>query len=278
MRKIYSSAPLPFVGQKRMFSKEFRKVLEYYPDDVIIIDLFGGSGLLSHVAHSAKPSAKVVYNDYDGYHNRIENIRHTNILLRDLRLIIRGVPHHKMIPPEIKKEIIKRISEEQGFVDYITISSSVLFSMKYVLNIDELKKETLYNNIRLHDYDAEGYLDGLNVVKMDYRDLFFKYKNEKNVLFLVDPPYLCTDVHTYKMSWGLQDYLDVLTVLRRKSYVYFTSNKSSIIELCDWIGKHQDVGNPFSDARIVKVNANMNYNSKYTDIMLYNNKTEQNGK
>ena len=32
MRKMYLSAPLPFVGQKRMLAKEFMKVLEQYPD------------------------------------------------------------------------------------------------------------------------------------------------------------------------------------------------------------------------------------------------------
>ena len=48
MRKMYLSAPLPFVGQKRMFAKEFMKVLEQYPDGTLFVDLFGGSGLLSH--------------------------------------------------------------------------------------------------------------------------------------------------------------------------------------------------------------------------------------
>ena len=44
MRKQYLSAPLPFVGQKRMFAKEFIKVLKQYPDDAVFVDLFGGSG------------------------------------------------------------------------------------------------------------------------------------------------------------------------------------------------------------------------------------------
>ena len=42
MRKMYLSAPLPFVGQKRMFAKEFMKVLEQYPDGTLFVDLFGG--------------------------------------------------------------------------------------------------------------------------------------------------------------------------------------------------------------------------------------------
>ena len=54
---------------------------------------------------------------------------------------------------------------------------------------------------------------------------------------LVDPPYLSTEVGTYKMLWRLADYLDVLTVLKGHSFVYFTSNKSSILELCDWMDR-----------------------------------------
>lgn len=37
MRKMYLSAPLPFVGQKRMLAKEFMKVLEQYPDGTLLL-------------------------------------------------------------------------------------------------------------------------------------------------------------------------------------------------------------------------------------------------
>lgn len=71
------------------------------------------------------------------------------------------------------------------------------------------------------------------------------------------------------MSWRLADYLDVLTVLQGHDYVYFTSNKSQIIELCEWIGQSRIDRNPFECAHRVEVNTTMNYNSAYTDIMLY---------
>lgn len=61
----------------------------------------------------------------------------------------------------------------------------------------------------------------------------------------------------------MADYLDVLNVLKGHSYVYFTSNKSSILELCEWIGKNRDLGNPFENCTKVEFNAHMNYNSSY---------------
>ena len=45
-RKMYLSAPLPFMGQKRMFAREYIKVLEGFKDARVFVDLFGGSGFV----------------------------------------------------------------------------------------------------------------------------------------------------------------------------------------------------------------------------------------
>ena len=98
-------------------------------------------------------------------------------------------------------------------MDWVTISSSLLFSMNYVINFEQLKKENFYNKVRLSDYTAENYLKDVEVVRKDYRALFEEYKNHSNVVFLVDPPYLSTDCSTYSRPdyWKLSDYLNVLT-------------------------------------------------------------------
>lgn len=273
MKKHYLSAPLPFVGQKRMFAREFIKVLEQYPDNTVFVDLFGGSGLLSHITKCQKPDATVIYNDFDNYRFRLENIPRTNALLADLRNIVQGVPKHGCIKGEMRERAFARLEQEErehGYIDFITVSSALMFSMKYKLSIPEMRKEALYNNIRQSDYPpASDYLEGITVVSCDYKVLFERYKDTPGVVFLVDPPYLSTDVGTYNMYWRLADYLDVLTVLSGHSFVYFTSNKSSIIELCEWLGKNRTVGNPFADCRKVEFNATLNYNAAYTDMMLY---------
>lgn len=150
------------------------------------------------------------------------------------------------------------------------MSSSLMFSMKYKTNLEGMRKETLYNTIRMTDYPlCADYLDGLAVVSCDYRELYERYKDVPGVVFLADPPYLSTEVGTYKMYWRLADYLDVLNVLRDKPFVYFTSNKSQILELCEWLGKNRTLGNPFEGCGKSEFNAHMNYNAGYTDIMLY---------
>ena len=278
MRKLYLSAPLPFVGQKRMFAREYIRVLEQFKDCTVFVDLFGGSGLLSQITKRMRPDAKVVYNDFDNYRKRLENIPRTNLLLADFRRIAEDVPRHKPITGEARERIYRRIEQEEkewGYVDYITISSSLMFSMKYKMSLDGMRKEVLYNNIRKADYSlCDDYLEGLEITGKDYREVFNEYKDVPDVVFLVDPPYLSTDVTTYSMYWRLSDYLDVLTVLNGHSFVYFTSNKSSIVELCQWIGKNRTLGDPFEGCVKSEFNAHMNYNAGYTDIMLYKKQGE----
>lgn len=96
-------------------------------------------------------------------------------------------------------------------------------------------------------------------------------KDLPGVVFLIDPPYLSTEVGTYNMSWKLSDYLDVLTILQDKPFIYFTSEKSSVVELCEWIGKNKNLGNPFAGCGRTEIREHMNYQAKYTDIMLYKN-------
>lgn len=270
-KKIFKSAPLPFMGQKRKFLKQFIPALEQYSPTATYIDLFGGSGLLSHTVKANYPDANVIYNDFDNYRERLDNIDKTNILLSELREILSDCLPEKKITGSHRNRVLKLIKETQnsGYIDFITLSSNLLFSMKYVLNYAQLEKETLYNCIRKSDYVATGYLDGIYVVSKCYKDLYNQYKDDRNVVFLVDPPYLSTETGTYKSFWKLRDYLDVLNVLEGTKYFYFTSNKSSIIELCEWIETKTPMSNPFNGAYTQTMNATVNYSSSYTDIMIY---------
>lgn len=259
------------MGQKRRFANQFREALREFSSATTFVDLFGGSGLLSHIAKHEYPDARVIYNDFDDYHLRIENVERTNIIIAEIRKLLAGVPPQKKVPGETKTKILDLLarSERTGFVDYITISSSILFSSNYATTLGELQKSTFYNNVKQAPYICNDYLAGLEIVKYDYRELFSLYKDTPGVVFLVDPPYLSTQVGVYKCYWRLRDYLDVLRVIDGQKYIYFTSNKSSIVELIDWMQSNVLHGNPFDGATRREFNVTMNYNSKYTDVMLY---------
>jgi len=273
MSRLYLSAPLPFVGQKRMFAKHFIEVVRQYPAGTVFVYLFGGSGLLSHITKHIHPASRVIYNDFDNYRRRIEEIPRTNALLDRIRPIASRFPRHKPVTGEAREEIFRLLEQEEretGYLDFITLSSSLMFSMKYKMSIPEMRRETLYNNVRKTGYaECPDYLAGLEIESCDYRELFERFRNMPGVVFLVDPPYLSTEVGTYRMSWRLADYLDVLSVLSGHDFVYFTSDKSSLVELCEWMGRNPSLGNPFERCRRREFDATMNYNARYTDIMLF---------
>lgn len=270
---LHLSAPLPFVGQKRMFAKHFIEVIKQYPSETVFVDLFGGSGLLSHITKRIHPDSRVIYNDFDNYRLRIENIPRTNALLDKIRPISNRFERNRPITGNARDRIFALLEQEErenGYLDIITLSSSLMFSMKYKTCIQEMRKETLYNNVRKSSYaEYPDYLAGLEIESCDYRELFERFKDVPGVVFLVDPPYLSTEVGTYRMYWRLADYLDVLSVLPGHNFIYFTSEKSCIVELCEWMGRHPSLGDPFARCQRREFNATMNYNARYTDIMLF---------
>ena len=105
---MFKQAPLPFVGQKRMFLKRFEEVLNANikndGEGWTIIDTFGGSGLLSHVAKQLKPKACVIYNDFDGYAERLEYIDDINALRAQLYAVVgNATQKNKRLTPEITR-------------------------------------------------------------------------------------------------------------------------------------------------------------------------------
>ncbi|MGG5599324.1 DNA adenine methylase [Myroides sp. C8-3] len=271
--KTFCTSPLPFLGQKRKYLKEVKSLLQHTAPNGTYVDLFGGSGLLSHTVKRHYPNATVIYNDYDGFSKRIDNLGTTNQLLNSIRALLTGVEQKAKIPEGIKQQILELIKKEEqkgNYVDYITLSSTLLFTMKYEQTFEGFTKQTLYNRLNKNPYNADGYLEGLIIESSDYKAVFEKYKNTPGVYFLVDPPYLSTEVSGYKENyWKLKDYLNVLNVLDGHKYFYFTSNKSQIVELCEWVESRKEKGNPFNHSHTISM-TNKSKNTIYEDILIHN--------
>jgi hypothetical protein len=271
--KIYTSAPLPFQGQKRRHVKEFSSIIKTLQPS-LVIDLFGGSGLLAHTAKRACPTARVIYNDYDNYCERLTHVNKTNKLLSRFREILQKHPRGSRIAGNLRETILQHLSNanKRGYVDWITLSASLRFSMRYANSYEEFTKDTMYNRVRRDDYVVDSYLDGLEVVRVDYSKLCGQYRNAPRALFIADPPYLSTDTSTYNSEnyWKLKDYLNVLTALSGLNFVYFTSNKSQIVELCEWMDANGvKARNIFKGASVKTAFSPTTGTSGYTDIMLY---------
>ena len=276
IKKIYNASPLPFQGQKRYFIKQFKEKLIEFPSNAIYVDLFGGSGLLSHTVKMQYPNSRVVYNDFDYFTERIKNIKNTNELLRKIREIIPNEIKEKQPLSSFHKEkIVNLIKEEKNPLDIKTISKSLFYGGTYADKIDDIiNYKTFYNSIKKTDYNADGYLDGLEIVHKDYRDLIIEFSNLENVIFIYDPPYLSTNSDSYNsvFHWKLNDYMDIIDSLKNiNSFFYFTSHRGGLIELLEWMNEKYKIKNPLINAKKVSVKTSA-INTVYTDFMFYKHK------
>lgn len=276
IKSLQKTAPLPFIGQKRNFIKHFIRVLnDNIPDDGegwTIVDAFGGSGLLSHVSKHTKPAIEVIYNDFDDYHIRLQHIESTNHLRQQLAVILDDSPRGKRLDSKTKSAVFDCIEGFTGFVDWAAVSSWVLFSGKSAKSLEALRKMTLYNTIRRSDYPiADSYLDGLVVVQHDFEVLLQAHQNNPKCLFVLDPPYICTQQGMYanKTYFGMVEFLRLMRLVR-PPFVFFSSTRSELIDYLDFIiGKQLSGANRLKDYRRIAIETSINATAKYEDNLIY---------
>lgn len=272
----FNQAPLPFIGQKRMFLKQFKAVLNQMIDNDgegwTIVDAFGGSGLLSHTAKQLKPKAKVIYNDFDGYAERLKHIDDINHLRQQLSDLLADYPRRKRLDIAMRHKIIDVIESFDGYKDPHILCAWLLFSGQQVKSVDELYRHGFYNCVRQSDYPtADGYLDGIEVVHESFSALLPQFSDDKRVIFVLDPPYLCTHQASYKQD-GYFDLINFLGLIRltRPPYIFFSSTKSEFVRFVDWlIATKGDNWQSFIDYKRIIVQTSTSYSGKYEDNLIY---------
>lgn len=270
--KKYTRAPLPFQGQKRYFLRDFAKVVSLYPKETTFVDLFGGSGLLSHTVKYILPTARVIYNDFDNYAARLAAIPETNRLRAEISDILKDCQPKKRIPDEQRSQILATIKREEdagNFVDYKTLSATILFSANFATDYTDLSKQKFYNQHNPSPLSAEGYLEGVERASEDYRTLAAKFADDKTAVFICDPPYLSTDCKSYERYWKVIDYLDVVPLLKNRHFIYFTSDKSQVVEIFEAMEKY-GAENPFPKCeKVTRRQVLANNGRGYEDQMYY---------
>ncbi|QDJ13071.1 hypothetical protein CEP45_04040 [Mergibacter septicus] len=276
MATYYKQAPLPFIGQKRKFLNHFIKVLnDNIPEEGkgwTIVDAFGGSGLLSHVAKHCKPNARVIFNDYDGYAERLQHIDDINKLRQQLYDLLKNYSRKKTLTPDLKKQVINIIQNFNGFKDARVISSWLLFSGKQVKDVEGLFNQSFFNRVRLTDYtNANDYFNGFEIVRESFHKLLPQFQDDKKTLFVLDPPYLCTAQASYKQEryFDLIDFLRLVD-LTRQPYIFFSSTKSEFLRFIDWlVESKKDNWQSFENAKRISINAKPNHKVVYEDNLVY---------
>ncbi|MCT8762858.1 DNA adenine methylase [Glaesserella parasuis] len=272
----FKQAPLPFIGQKRMLLKHFSQILN---DNIkgdgegwTIVDVFGGSGLLSHTAKQLKPQARVIYNDFDNYAERLQHIPDINQLRQQLAVALADCPKDKRLDKTKKLQLIEIIEAFKGYKDPHILCSWLLFSGQQVKSIEELYTQDFWHCLRQSDYpSAEGYLDGVEIVCESFHQLVPRFSGKEKVLLVLDPPYLCTKQESYKQAtyFDLIDFLRLIN-LTKPPYIFFSSTKSEFIRFIEYMQEDKvDNWQAFDGAKRIVVNTSTNCRGKYEDNLVY---------
>lgn len=259
--------PLPFNGNKKNQLRNLYSLIEILKNNNFerVIDLFGGSGIVSRFFKNNFPEKTVIWNDFDNYESRIKQINLTNEILSKILELGIETEYKKALSSEETMTIKKILNNYKNF-DYITVSTWIcgVFGTK---DENDLKnKKTYYNIIPKTMYNSESYLEGLNIIRKDFRDIDIK----ENDLLILDPPYINTNMSHYSNYWRLKDFLDVVKILnknRNNYYILFSSGKSNINEFLEFSSFYDIIDNPF----IMKADLT---NKKDTDYLITNIKKE----
>lgn len=240
--------PIPFIGCKRYWNHQIRELLKGFAniDDVIIVDLFGGSGYCSLLSKSICPNAQVIYNDYDYYTDKFKYMADNMKVLNTIRKIVndKGIKAGDKLPDDLTIEIInmlkalKNDSDNAGNkVDKLIIDlfSSCLCFQFSQLDLDN-PKQKLYNKLTKKDYSKYmAQYDNLEIVHKDWETLYNEYKGRNNVVFILDPPYPMTYQTKYKGYSFLNNQLKIIDLLKSENNVLlFSSEKSFILDCYNW--------------------------------------------
>ena len=272
---IRRQIPLPFQGNKCNRIDGFIEYINSLPDDLMFVDLFGGSCYLSYVIHQLKPNAVIICNDFDDYRERLNNVQITNEILKSIRLINTSKFKNDKYSAK-EQEMIRKILIDYGreySLDILTLSNCLCYSTMRAKNIDQLLSWCYYNRIPVNDYETKWYLkalEGITFVKSDWYELYNKYKDVANVVFIADPPYFNTDYSGYQNhKWSFTDSLRTLHILTQKHYVYYSSNKSQFLTLIEFLN-HEFLDDKFKFTCItIQRNGGNKRANPYQDIMLY---------
>ena len=223
-----------------------------------------------------KPNNRIICNDYDNYIERLINIDKTNDLLNKINEIIQNnnIKHAEKIDIENTLKI-KQLIQQTTYIDINTISSNLLYSGSGVNTKVELLNKTYYNRLNNNSYNINkdiinNYIEGLEIVRCDWYELYNKYRDNDKVLFIADPPYFNTDCSGYKnTNFSIQDTLQTLDILKHEKFIYCTSPKSLLLEILAYLKSSHNIGlHDYTVINVQKPNVNKTC-KKNDDVILY---------
>ena len=279
--------PLPFQGNKKLWFKKLTDLFDKIDDEgkqLVFVDMFGGSGIISHWLLNYFPDAIVVYNDFDHYLDRMKNTDTTNQILEEIRNAFCDMKQHTRLMEREKEQIIKILNKyNDKDIDFETLKINILYtrSFKKITSKIDFYKEAFYYNVTTTPYNPispDDYLPGVLHCSCDYMKLYNfikrKYSSDPEtykVVWIMDPPYLYTNVGGYKETFSsLKEAVKFVTLLSEPYILFFNSTKSGYEELINLLGIRERSGVPPLKRLEYKTHIHNTKSNENDEFLLYN--------
>ena len=264
--------PLPFVGSKSRYTTLFEHIKNLDPKITEVYDLFGGSFCCGYLVKYLHPNVRVHINTYDtNYMSRLCDWERTKKILEELRKFITTEDKKKLSRKEIDqiREYIQNLPED---VDFETLSNYLCYKTnKQAQTKAQLLAKPLsqFYNVMPKKLDKIGeliehYKSVLSTCEMfctNYFDFTFP-EDSKHILFIIDPPYMCTKNYTYE-EISEKKLIEIFAIVfTNRNLWYFGSNRCQLFDLLEILAEKGML-----DAEIVKTKRK-NSHVIYFDIMV----------
>lgn len=208
-----------------------------------VVEVFGGSCVISNNLLKEKIVEEAIANDYDHHFDKFEEyIEFKKDLVGKLLNLGFEKAKDKKLSKE-KQEILQALLKDQESNLLKYLSKNFVFSCKIAAGTMKMQDFTYFMNEIEVDNDIE-YIKNLRNVgldSLDYIDFMEKYikNDDKNTIVIVDPPYLNSAQKQYGDEFfGLEKTIKLLNVLKEKrnDFIFFNQKKEDSTELLKLYG------------------------------------------
>ena len=223
-----------YVGNKRNEIQEIYKHLNFEGIDTIIETNCGSSAMSYYISLQQPQRFKYILNDNDdiliNIYNILKDEQKTNELNAEVNNIIdvfNLLEDDKTRKHYWDKTIANNLDNINKYVFYHKYAVLGRMCPQFV-RCKQIK------HCNINDYDIIKFLreENVTILKGDDIDIIEQNKNKKNVLMLIDPPYLQTYNSFYQnKDMNIYEYLNANPIKKMKAKIYLILEKNWIIDL-----------------------------------------------
>lgn len=250
---FYKFIPFPFAGNKLMVCDIVSRNIALLGGVRGIVDVFGGSGILSANLKKDYPHLPIVYNDFDGYSRQfvhLEELEDAYCYFKEKLERFGFDDKRRGAVGDVGAVIECFLKNERGYCDFVlgcvlkkVCHNGACLAYKtesmyrdYFLKNARIGMKMFFMNRIPKNFKAvyfDGYFDGLDVRHADWRELLREFSG-RGYLFLCDPPYIQTEQGAYSGEFHLKDALDLIGALKNENVFYFCNNESGFVDVLNF--------------------------------------------